>query len=394
MARRFRKTGLLGKIGIRKVNVPNLSGLTRTQAKQAIESKGLVWQETSEATTNINIDLNIKDQTVATDSVVKIGDTVGYTYYTYVAPPNFNPGFYVPDPPQDSSVSSSSWNGSTVTINGSFVTFPTNIAVDGTNIAYGSWSASSNQITFSLSGEGSRNIQIYNGRVPLISAFNISYSSNPGFNPGFAAPDFNPGFNPGFAAPDFNPGFAPDFSSPSFYDITLTSLDLSALFSFGGGKSVGIATLVRTTDGLVKAGDLRVGDTLLSANIEGFPYEHEEGATQAALIWSDTDPNIIPEVTTIAALYKTQSAYAVVINRDVFSQYHYILIKRNGVAKFEISVNISPETDFIYSYENSNWEPITLYEIVAAPHDIVSINCEPFDMFYTERMLTHDSSAI
>ena len=94
------------------------------------------------------------------------------------------------------------------------------------------------------------------------------------------------------------------------------------------------------------------------------------------------------------ALYKTQSAYAVVINRDVFSQYHYILIKRNGIAKFEISVNISPETDLIYSYENSSWEPINLYEIVAAPHDIVSINCEPFDMFYTERMLTHDSSAI
>lgn len=391
MARRFRKTGLLGKIGIRKVNVPNLSGLTQSQAKQAIESKGLVWQETSESTSDISINLNVKSQTVATDSVVKVGDTVGYTYYSYVAPPNFNPGFApVPDPPQTSSISSSTWNGTTVVISGSFPTEPTNIAVNGTNIAYQSWSWSTIAVSFLLSGEGSRSIQVYNGRVPLLAEFTVSYNPNPGFA--------NPGFNPGFAAPDFNPGFspgfAPDFSSPAFYDITLTSLDLSALFSFGGGKSVGIATLVRTTDGLVKAGDLRVGDTLLSANIEGFPYEHEEGATQAALNWSDTNPNIIPEVTTIAALYKTQSAYAVVINQDVFSQYHYILIKRNGIAKFEISVNISPETDLIYSYENSNWEPITLYEIIAAPHDIVSINCEPFDMFYTERMLTHDSSAI
>ena len=39
MARRFRKIGLLGKLGIRKVNVPSLSGLTRAQAKQELESK-------------------------------------------------------------------------------------------------------------------------------------------------------------------------------------------------------------------------------------------------------------------------------------------------------------------------------------------------------------------
>jgi len=396
MAKRFRKIGLLGKLGIRKVNVPNLSGLTRAQAKQELESRGLAWQETAESTTNISIDLNIKEQSVATGSVVKIGDTIGFTYYGYVAPPNFNPGFYVPDPPQDSSVSSYSWNGSTVTVGGSFPTAPTNISVDGTNIGVGSWSHSGSQISFPLSGSGSRSIQIYNGKVPVMGAFTVSYDPNPGFNPGFSPGfnpgfDANPGFNPGF---DANPGFSPGFDAGPGFDITLTSLDLSALFDFGGGKSIGITTLVRTTDGLVKAGDLQVGDTLLSANIEGFPYEHEEGVTQAALDWSDSNPSIIPEITNIVALYKTQSAYAVVINQDVFSQYHYILIKRDGIAKFEVSVNISSETDLIYSYENNDWEPIYLYEIVAAPHDIVSINCEPFDMFYTERMLTHDSSAI
>ena len=105
MARRFRKIGLLGKLGIRKVNVPSLSGLTRAQAKQELESKGLTWQETAESTANISLDLNIKEQSVAAGSVVKIGDTIGFTYYGYVAPPNFNPGFnpgFVapPDPPQ------------------------------------------------------------------------------------------------------------------------------------------------------------------------------------------------------------------------------------------------------------------------------------------------------
>jgi hypothetical protein len=292
----------LGKIGIRKVNVPNLSGLTRAQAKQELESRGLSWQETSESTTNISLDLGIKDQTVAHNSVVKIGDAVGFTYYNYVAPPNFNPGFYVPDPPQNSSVSSSSWDGSTVTINGSFQTLPTNIAVNGSNI--GGWNANSSQITFSLSGTGSRTIQIYNGRVPLIPEFGISYDPNPGFaNPGFAQPAFN---EPAFNQPAFN---EPAFDTPLFGGSgDLTNLDLSALFDFGFSKSIGITTLVRTTDGLVKAGDLQVGDTLLSVNIEGFPYESAEGVTAEAIAWSDNNPNIIPEITNIVALYKTQSA--------------------------------------------------------------------------------------
>ena len=388
-----------GNIGIKKVIVPDLSGLTKSQAEATLSASGLSWTETPSTTSDININLNIVSQGIAAGTTVLIGSQVPFTYYDYVAPPNFNPGFAVPDPPQNSSVSSSSWNGSTVTISGSFPTLPTNIAVNGTNI--GSWNANSSQITFSLSGTGSRTIQIYNGRVPLIPEFGISYDPNPGFaNPGFASPDFaNPGFaNPGFAEPDFaNPGFAePDFTGPAFYDITLTSLDLSALFDFGGGggKSVGISTLVRTTDGLVKAGDLKVGDQLLSANIQGFPYESVEGATQAAINWSDNNPEIIPEVTTIVNLYRTQSPVAVVINEDIFSQYHYILIKRDGISKFETSVNIVPETDLIYSYENSSWEPIYLYEAIPVAHDIISINCEPYDMFFTERMLTHDSSAV
>lgn len=299
--------------GVRKVNVPNLSGLTRAQAQTSLSSVGLSWTESATDTGNVGINLNIVDQGIPAGTAVLIGSQVPFTYYNYVAPPNFNPGFG-PD------------------------------------------------------------------------------FSNPGFNPGFS-PGFNPGFQPAFNEPAFN---EPAFDTPVFGGSgDLTNLDLSALFDFGsGGKSIGITTLVRTTDGLVKAGDLQVGDTLLSVNIEGFPYESAEGVTAQAIAWSDNNPNIIPEITNIVALYKTQSAYAVVINEDIFSQYHYILIKRNGVSKFETSVNIVKETDLVYSYDTSSWEPIYLYEIVQVPHDIISINCEPYDMFFTERMLTHDSSAI
>jgi hypothetical protein len=379
MIRRF-----FGRFGIRKVNMPNISGLTRTQAKQTIEAVGLSWEEIAETTSNSAINSNIKEQPIAVNTALKIGDKVTFTYYNYVAPPNFNPGFYVPDPPQNSSVSSSSWNGSTVTINGNFQTLPTNIAVNGSNI--GSWNAGSSQITFSLSGTGSRTIQIYNGRVPLIPEFGISYDPNPGFNPGFS-----PGFsNPGFT-PDFNPGFSPGFD-PSF------PADPSfAIFGPGwtpGFKSVGVSTLIRTTDGLVKADDLEVGDTLISANIDGFPYDGGPSAIGAALEWSDSNPNLEIATTTVVAIYRQQSNYGVVINGDIFSQYHFVLVKRNGEAQFVMSADVLSETDLVYSYETSTWETINMYEVVPVIHETVSINCEPYDMFFTERMLTHDSVAI
>jgi len=353
------------RLGIRKVDVPNLSGLTRDQSIAVLNAVGLVPVDVPTNTENINLNLGIVSQTQAAGSTVLIGSQVTFNYYNYVAPPNFNPGFNPGFSPGFNPGFSPGFQPACDYVDAP--TYCTNVDSQGYGTLFQqSWTSGCPDVNLGRSFCG----------VP-----------NPGFSPGFT-PDFNPGFTP-----DFNPGFTPDFANPGFGDITLTSLDLSALFSFGG-KSVGITTLVRTTDGLVKAGDLRVGDTLLSASIEGFPYEGEEGTTAQAIAWSDNNPNIIPEVTTIANLYKTQSAFAVVINEDIFSQYHYILIQRNGVSKFETSVNIIKETDLVYSYDTSSWEPIYLYEIVQAPHDIISINCEPYDMFFTERMLTHDSSAI
>jgi len=348
------------RLGIRKVDVPNLSGLNRDQSIAVLNAVGLVPVDTPTNTENINLNLTIVSQSQAAGSTVLIGSQVSFNYYNYVAPPNFNPGF---SPGFSNPGFSPGFSVQCDYVDGP--TYCLNVDSQGYGDGYQkSWTSGCPDV--------------YLGRT-------FCGVPNPGFNPGFS-PGFTPDFNPGFT-PDFNPGFA----DPGF-DITLTSLDLSSLFS--GGKSVGIETLVRTTDGLVKAGDLQIGDTLLSANIEGFPYESSEGVTAEAIAWSDNNPNIIPEVTTIVNLYKTQSAFAVVINEDIFSQYHYILIKRDGVSKFETSVNVVKETDLVYSYDTSSWEPIYLYEIVQAPHDIISINCEPYDMFFTERMLTHDSSAI
>ena len=375
MIRRF-----FGRFGRRKVSVPSLVNLSKSQAESALAAKGLNYNQTTTATSTPSLNLNVLSQGTPADTIVPIGTSIDFNYYNYVAPPSFGPSF-VPSPPQNSSVSSSSWNGSTVTINGTFNTFPTNIAVNGSNI--GSWSPSANQITFSLSGSGSRTIQIYNGRVPLIPEFSVSYSPGPNFNPGpsFPGPAF-PAPGPSFPAP--GPSFTP--APPIFWSTPL-------FFGPPSFKSVGVSTLVRTPNGLVKADDLQVGDILLSADIEGFINSPQENSTQIALAWSDTNPNINITETTIVLINKKMSEGAVVINSDIFSNYHYILIKRDGIAKFVSSVDVL-NTDLVYSYADQTWEEITTLEAVPIVHEVVSINCEPYDMFFTEKILTHDSTAI
>ena len=138
---------------------------------------------------------------------------------------------------------------------------------------------------------------------------------------------------------------------------------------------------------------MQVGDVLLSADIEGFINSPQENSTQIALAWSDTNPNINITETTVVLINKKMSDGAVVINSDIFSNYHYILIKRDGVAKFVSSVDVL-NTDLVYSYEDQVWEEITTLEAVPIVHEVVSINCEPYDMFFTEKILTHDSTAI
>ena len=159
-------------------------------------------------------------------------------------------------------------------------------------------------------------------------------------------------------------------------------------------KSVSVSTLVRTPSGLVRAENLNVGDVLLSADIEGFPYTTGEGVTEAALAWTDTNPNLNIVNTTIVEINRRTATKAVVINGDIFSQYHWILVKRNDLTQFVRSENIIEGTDYIFDADTNLWEIVDLFEVIEVNHETISINCEPYDMFFTEKMLTHDSFSI
>jgi hypothetical protein len=83
----------------------------------------------------------------------------------------------------------------------------------------------------------------------------------------------------------------------------------------------------------------------------------------------------------------------VVINKDLFSDTHYVLVKKGAKALFVLSTEVVM-TDKVYNYSTSSWENITVLQKADIPHEVVSIDCEPYDVFYTEHLLVHDSVSL
>lgn len=160
-----------------------------------------------------------------------------------------------------------------------------------------------------------------------------------------------------------------------------------------GGKSININTLVRTRDGLVPAFDLKVGDKLLSADITTFPYDNLLATNMDLIEWTAQNPHINLVETEIVNLRTRISKWAIIVDSDIFSDTHYILVKRNDVTKFVKAIDLE-KTDLIWSHTYHNWVSIGVLRKVDVNHEVVSIDCEPYDIFFTERMLTHDSNTV
>jgi hypothetical protein len=159
------------------------------------------------------------------------------------------------------------------------------------------------------------------------------------------------------------------------------------------GFSINIFTLVRTVNGLIPAWYLKVGDKLLSADIESFPYDNLLTTDMDLIEWTSQNPQINLVETEIVSLRTRIAKWAIMVDSDMFSDSHYILIKRNDVTKFVKAIDLEP-TDLIWSNSDQNWVGIGLLRKVEVDHEVLSIDCEPYDIFFTERMLTHDSSTV
>jgi hypothetical protein len=224
----------------------------------------------------------------------------------------------------------------------------------------------------------------------LTSASSGSVTTAFSFVPfGFAPFGFTPfGFTPfGFTPFGFTPfGFTPFGFTPFGF----------TPFGFTPVKSIGADTLIssKVPEGLVLAHNLSVGDVLYSANIEGLDLSTDTPIAEYFANWSEENPVINTNYeTTITALSAHVVDSVIVINGNKYSVSHYILVKRDGVGKF-INVTEVVESDLVYSPTFSDWQPIVELRVSEGKELVITINTEPYDVFFTDNALVHDSQPL
>ena len=188
------------------------------------------------------------------------------------------------------------------------------------------------------------------------------------------------GFTPfGFTPFGFTPfGFTPFGFTP---------------FSFTPVKSIGADTLVasKVPEGLTLAHNLSVGDILYSADIEGLDLSSGQTLSEYLGSWSTENPSINTNLeTTIVSLSARIVDKVVVINGNKYSYSHYILVKRNNVTQF-VKVNEVLESDMVFSPLFDGWQPIIDFKVLDGKELVISINTEPYDVFFTDNAIVHDS---
>ena len=147
--------------------------------------------------------------------------------------------------------------------------------------------------------------------------------------------------------------------------------------------------MVLTTNGYTQAENLKVGDVLVSTEVPGLGNNF---TLQDIQNW-EGDPSMLTMVpdkeTTIMHIGTTTAEESVSINGEFYSGSHYMLVKRDGTARMIASIDLL-QTDELWSADTNTWTPITELVISLVPHQVVSINCEPYDMFYTDHFLVYD----
>ena len=224
--------------------------------------------------------------------------------------------------------------------------------------------------------------------VTPFSVFSFIPFSVFGFSP------FSPfsvfGFSP-FGVFGFSP-FSP-FSVFGFSPFGVFGFSPFGVFGFspvGGSRaySLGPRTKVVMSDGTLKeAQDLNVGDELKSVSIPGLLNTESE----TIFDWSSLeDLQLSEEIVTTINKISTHAASAIIrLNGDAFSPSHLVLVKREGTSTFEWAKDVV-STDLIWSHSLSAWAPIIELEVVEETTNVITINCEPYDIFFTEHSITHD----
>jgi hypothetical protein len=114
------------------------------------------------------------------------------------------------------------------------------------------------------------------------------------------------------------------------------------------------------------------------------------------LAWTNDPENmtIVPDkTTTVTRIGLSIASVAVMIGNETYSGTHHMLAKRDGIAKMILAADLLT-TDKLWSTQTNSWIDIVDLVITEIEHQVVSINCEPLDMFFTEDNLVYDGYQI
>lgn len=144
-------------------------------------------------------------------------------------------------------------------------------------------------------------------------------------------------------------------------------------------------------DGSMKAAeDVYVGDVLMSVELPEFANSY---TTEELMAWTSTQDiaDLTLTTTTVNKVTIHPSNKVISVNEDVFSPNHLILIKREATVFMCRTENLTP-TDLIWDYSANGWVEISVLEMHDYDHTVITINCEPNDLFFTYSALTHDGN--
>jgi hypothetical protein len=162
-------------------------------------------------------------------------------------------------------------------------------------------------------------------------------------------------------------------------------------FKFSSSINVNTEIIMYSVAGepelLKPAGQLKVGDKLFALDLGPEPTNGDWRTWALSAGQNLSSANLVEtEIVDIQIVPETKFIY---IDGDLFSETHWILVKKDDVVKFIKSTDIDT-TYQRYSYNTHDFVDIILVESLDLAMDKVSINCEPYDNFFTKQMLVKD----
>jgi hypothetical protein len=155
-------------------------------------------------------------------------------------------------------------------------------------------------------------------------------------------------------------------------------------YNFNLFNSIGSTTKVLQRSGYRNAADIEVGDELLALNLS---------SDQVSLIdWATTNiEDLAGELVTTTVVSKTVTAVNefIYIDGDLFTRGHYILTRKDGVISFVPAMNVDTTYEK-YVLSQRDFVPINIVDNLEIAMDKISLQCEPYDNFFTEQLLVMD----